>query len=56
MSIVKCSFNTIVGGNCSYDPKDRKKSTEIVPLHACKKHIAGHKSLWAIPDMENEVD
>ena len=56
MSIVKCSFNRIVGGNCLYDPKDIKKSTEILPLQSCKRDITGHKSLWSIPDVENEVE
>ena len=56
MSTVKCSFNRIVGGNCSYDPKHRKKSTEILPLQSCKRDITGHKSLWSIPDVENEVE
>ena len=56
MSIVKCSFNRTVGGNCSYDPKDRKKSTEILPLQSYKRDITGHKSLWSIPDVENEVE
>ena len=56
MLIVKCSFNRIVGGNCSYDPKDRKKSTEILPVQSCKRDITGRKSLWSIPDVENEVE
>ena len=55
MSIVKCLFNRIVGSNCSYDLKDRKKSTEILPLQSCKRDITGHKSLWSIPDVENKV-
>ena len=56
MSTVKCSFNKLVGGNCSNYPKDRKKSTEILPLQSCKRDIAGHKSLWLIPDEENKVE
>ena len=37
-----CSFKAIVGGVCGYNPKDRKRDTEIVPLLSCNKDIDSH--------------
>ena len=51
-----CSFYTLVGGLCTYDRRDRKHTTEIVPLFTCAKDICSHKSLWGIHDVDNEVD
>ena len=52
----KCSFSAVVGGVCSYDPRDRRKLTKLIPLHSCKKDITGHKSLWSIGDVTSEVE
>ena len=41
-----CSFKALVGGVCGYDPKDRKRDSEIVPLLSCDKDIKRHKSLY----------
>ena len=41
---VKCCFSSLVGGSCSYDPRDRSRSTEVIPFLNCKRDIAGHKS------------
>ena len=51
-----CSFYTLVGGLCTYDRRDRKHTTEIVPLFTCAKDICSHKSLWGFQDVDNEVD
>jgi hypothetical protein len=51
-----CSFYTLVGGLCAYNRRDRKHTTEIVPLLTCAKDISSHKSLWGFQDVDNEVD
>ena len=53
---VKCSFSSLVGGSCSYDPRDRSRSTEVIPLLNCKRDIAGHKSSLSITDVETEIE
>ena len=56
MATVLCSFSVIVGGDCSFDRRDRKKAVEIVPLLSCVKNIAHHKLEWGIPDVESEAE
>lgn len=51
-----CSFKTIVGSSCSFDAKDRKRQTEIVPLLSCTKDISRHLSTLSFSGIENEVD
>ena len=53
---VKCSFSSLVGGSCSYDPRDRSRSTEVIPFLICKRDIAGHKSSLSITDVETEIE
>ncbi|CAH3166380.1 unnamed protein product, partial [Pocillopora meandrina] len=53
---VKCSFSSLVGGSCSYDPRDRSRSTEVIPFLDCKRDIAGHKSSLSITDVETEIE
>ena len=53
---VCCSFKSLVGGQCSFDRRDRSQSLEIVPLLSCTKDITRHKSLWQFQDVKNEVD
>ena len=53
---VKCSFSSIVGGRCSFDPKDRKKSTEVIPFINCNRDTAGHKSFLSLTDVESEIE
>ena len=53
---VKCSFSSLVGGSCSYDPRDRSRSTEVIPFLNCKRDIAGHKSSLSITDVETEIE
>ena len=36
---VCCSFKPLVGGQCSFDRRDRCQSIEIVPLLSCSKDI-----------------
>ena len=51
-----CSFKALVGGVCGYDTKDRKRSTEIVPLLSCDRDISNHKSLYKFTGQEDEVE
>ncbi len=51
-----CSFKTIVGSSCSFDAKDRKRQTEIVPLQSCTKDISKHLSTLSFSGPQNEVD
>ncbi|KAL9968537.1 hypothetical protein ACROYT_G020644 [Oculina patagonica] len=51
-----CSFKSLVGGQCSFDCRDRKQSTEIVPLLSCTKNVAQHKSLFQFHDVESEIE
>ena len=53
---VCCSFKSLVGGQCSFDRRDRSPSIEVVPLLSCRKDITRHKSLWQFQDVKNEVD
>ena len=53
---VCCSFKSLVGGQCSFDRRDRSQSIEIVPLLSCSKDITRHKSLWQFQDVKSEVD
>ena len=54
---VKCSFNSLVGSPCSYDPRDsRQKSTVVIPFVNCKRDIASHKSSLSITDVESEIE
>ena len=52
----KCSFSSIVGGRCSFDLKDRKKSTEVIPFINCNRDIAGNKSFLSLTDVESEIE
>ena len=52
-----CSlFKSLVGGQWSFDGRNRCQSIEIVPLQSCCKHIMQHKSLWQFQDVKSEVD
>ena len=51
-----CPFKALVGGVCGYDPKDRKRDSEIVPLLSCDKDINRHKSLYKFTGPEDEVE
>ena len=53
---VKCSFSSLVGSSCSYYPRDRSRSTEVIPFLNCKRDIAGHKSSLSITDVETEIE
>ena len=43
-----CSFLAIVGGQCGYDRRDRKKSIECVPLLSRDRDITGHMSTFQV--------
>jgi len=49
-------LKSLVGGQCSFDRRDRSQSIEIVPLLLCSKDITQHKSLWQFQDVKSEVD
>ena len=51
-----CSFESLVGTLCSFDRKDKHRSTEIVPLSLCNKDVTGHKSTWSFSGIESETD
>ena len=51
-----CSFKSIVAGSCGFDPKDKKRKTEILTLLSCTKDISRHKSSLAFSGPENEID
>lgn len=53
---VCCSLKSLVGGQCSFDRRDRNQSTEIVLLLSCTKNITRHKSLWQFHDVESEME
>ena len=36
---IRCSFSSVVGSQCSYDRRDKQKSTEVVPLLSCEKDV-----------------
>ena len=48
---VCCSFKSLVGGQCSFDRRDRSQSIEIVPLLSCSKDITRQ-----FQDVKSEVD
>ena len=51
-----CSFQSIVGGQCTFDRKDRKGGTTVIPLPSCIKDISGHLSTYKFSGPEDEVD
>lgn len=50
------SFLAIVGGQCGYERRDRKKSIECVPLLICDRDITGHKSTFGFYDIDTEIE
>lgn len=51
-----CSFKSLVGGRqCSFDPKDKKRQTQIIPLLSTKD-ISRHKSTLTFSGPQNEID
>ena len=51
-----CSFESLVGTPCSFDRRDKHRSTEIVPLWLCNKDVTGHRSTWSFSGIESETD
>ena len=51
-----CSFETLVGTLCSFDGRDKQRSTEIVPCR-CQtiKDVTGHRSTWSLSGNESET-
>ena len=43
-----CSFLAIVGRQCGYERRDRKKSIECVPLLSRDRDVTGHKSKFQV--------
>jgi hypothetical protein len=56
MASVSCTFKSIVGGNCSYDPRDRHKKEFVIPLSSCDLDISGHKKAFGVQDIYSEVE
>ena len=48
---VCCSFKSLVGGQCSFDRRDRSQSIEKVPLLSCSEDITRQ-----FQDVKSEVD
>ena len=51
-----CSFESLVGTPCSFDRRDKHRSTEMVPLSLCNKDVTGHRSTWSFSGIESETD
>ncbi|RMX37910.1 hypothetical protein pdam_00007043, partial [Pocillopora damicornis] len=51
-----CSFESLEGTPCSFDRRDKHRSTEIVPLSLCNKDVTGHRSTWSFSGIESETD
>jgi len=51
-----CTFKSIVGGICGFDPKDRNRSIEIVPVLSCTRDINKHKSVVSFSGPDDEID
>ena len=43
-----CSLLAIVGGQCGYDRRERRKSIECVPLLSRDRDITGHMSTFQV--------
>ena len=50
------SFNSIIGGMCEFDTRDRRKETQIIPLFACSKAISNHTASLGFSGPMDEVD
>ena len=55
---MQSSFHKIVGGNRGFSPKDRTKSTAIIPVVDCncKRSIESHASSFSFTGVKDEVD
>ena len=55
---VNCSFQRIVGGQCSQDKRSRvkEKGAVILPLLSCGKDIAAHAQSVGVNDVGSEID
>ena len=51
-----CSFKSVVGEECTFDRKDRRGDTQVIPLLSCQKDISGHLSTYKFSGPENKVD
>ena len=52
-----CSFESLIGTPCSFDRRDKHRSSEIVPLSSlCNKDVTGHRPTWSFSGIESETD
>jgi hypothetical protein len=51
-----CSFQSYVGGSCSFDKRDKTKSVKLVNLLSCNKDITSHKKALSFSGVSDEVD
>ena len=51
-----CSFQKIIGTDCSFDRLDKSRSLEIVTLRNCSKDISNHYSHWSFSGVTTESD
>ncbi|RMX38055.1 hypothetical protein pdam_00024876, partial [Pocillopora damicornis] len=50
-----CSFESLVGTPCSFDRRDKHRSTKIVPLSLCNKDVTGPSSFNTCPFHRSEL-
>ena len=55
---INCSFQRLVGGQCSQDKRSRakEKSALILPLLSCGKSISAYTQSVGVSDVESEID
>ena len=55
---INCSFQRIVGGQCSQDKRSQAKEKDslILPLLSCGKDICAHAHSVGVTDVESEID
>lgn len=55
---INCSFQRLVGGQCSHDKRSRlgEKGALILPLLSCRKIISGHVQSVGVTDVETEME
>ena len=55
MELVRLSLSA-VRSSCSFDAKDRKRQTQIIPLLSCSKDISRHLSSHSFSQVKDEID
>ena len=55
---INCSFQRIVGGQCSQDKRSQAKEKDslILPLLSCGRDICAHAQSVGVTDVQSEID